>query len=83
LAAVPSWRPKLSTVRPGEPGRAALWQVLDAASFAALLGDREAAGERLLAASGHAAGLPCRPALAVILTAIWDGSRDEVTAWSP
>lgn len=63
--------------------RPALWRCLDAASLAILLaadGDRDAAGDMLLVASGHAAGLPCAPALRVALTAAWDQAREQVTA---
>jgi hypothetical protein len=60
--------------RAGEPWRPELWRVLEAASLACLItaDDRETAGTALLDASGHAAGLPCAPAVRVVLTAIWD-----------
>jgi hypothetical protein len=62
--------------------RAGLWKALDTASLAmchAADGDTATAGDLLLDASGHAAGLPCAPALRVVLAAAWDQAREQVT----
>lgn len=67
----------------GEPWRAGLWRALNTASLASLIaedGDTALADATLLDAAGIAAQVPCRAALAVILTAIWDASRNEVAA---
>jgi len=72
-----------SPSRADEPWRADLWRALDTASLAALIaedGDTGLADTTLMDASGLAAGLPCRESLAVILTAIWDESRNAVAA---
>jgi len=67
----------------GELWRADPWRALDTASLAALIaedGDTDLADATLMDASGLAAHLPCRDALAAILTAIWDESRNAVAA---
>jgi hypothetical protein len=64
------------------PWRADLWHALNKAALALCLaadGDLGAAGDLLLDAAGHADGLPCRPALLVVLPAAWD-AREQVTA---
>lgn len=67
----------------GAPWRPALRESLDCASLACLLaadGDLDTAGGLLLDATMFATELPYRPAVRVILTAIWDGSQTEVAA---
>lgn len=66
-----------------EPWGADLWRALDTASLASLIaedGDTDLADETLMKATGLAAHVPCRDAFAVVLTAIWDASRDGVPA---
>lgn len=67
--------------REGEPWRAALWRALDTASLASLhAGDTGLADATLLDAAGLAATVPCQQALTTVLVAIWDATRDGVTA---